>query len=602
MRIGKIRLKSRTARLARAALVAIPVFACQLRSDQAYAQSTDSGGSHFISGAVGPNSIDTVNHLCVDLSAPSPSVASERQSLLQMTIRGLEGIDQLHRAFVLHEWRDLDVAEPIARCDQACRSFLAHRLETEVRETLRKGDTLNRLAIVSMLGEMGASTRAVGSRTSYTRIFTNDLCPLTTDDNHELRAAAARALGLINPEPDRAVAALDRMLSGAERSDKLAAADALINLLRTMVELTAQGRSPTSVEASRADLVKTGCAVVPLAARALGDADATVRHKSAEALHLASETLQKLAVVQRSPDAMEDLGVAQRQLEEDRFEVLGLVMALKDQAAALTHALADSDADVRLLARRTLEDIANPQIQLLQQVGEEARHNPVGNGKIPVRLTSLATQKTLQDGLKDMALALADAISDPDPRARRAALDVLETLGAAAAPAGPALVGALNDDDHFVRWAAARTLGKISPVEAETAVPVLVRLLDDADTDLNQAATAALERYGQSAKAALPDLIRIMGAGDPYRRVAAIHALPAIDGPDVYLSIPALTTLLRDRSPLVRCAAAETLGKFGPSARGEAADPLARALKDKNADVRRAADQALLNILRAGQR
>jgi HEAT repeat protein len=541
-----------------------------------------------------------VEDLQVNLSLfPDPS---EREIGIRRIVAGLQGIDQLHRAFVLREWRDIDISETVAKVDQINRAQVGQRLETAIRQSLGQRDALAQLAVLNMIGEMGSSARSVGARTSYTRLFTQDVCRLTASDNREIRAAAAKTLGLMNPDPDHAVPALDRMLSSSERPDKLAASEALSVLLKTMGELTQQGRGPGSVEANRSDLVKVGCAVVPLAGRALGDADPTIRKRNAETLRLAAETLQKLVVVQRSPDAVGDLGVAQRQLEEARFAVLGLVMALKDQASTLTHALADSDADVRLLARRTLEDIANPQIQLLQQTGEQARKTDEEQVRLPVRLTSLAAQKTIQDSLKDMALALAEGMTDADPRARRAALDVLETLGAAAAPAAPALVGALGDQDRFVRWAAARTLGKISPAEADTAVPELARLMDDADADLTQAAAAALEHYGRAAKGALPDLIRVMGAGDVHRRVAVIHVLPAIDGPDVYLSIPALASLLRDRQPLVRRAAAETLGKFGPAARADAGDALARALKDKNPDVRKAADEALLNIVGSPQR
>ena len=58
------------------------------------------------------------------------------------------------------------------------------------------------------------------------------------------------------------------------------------------------------------------------------------------------------------------------------------------------------------------------------------------------------------------------ALTDPDPVARRAAVDVLETMGADAAPALPGLVRALSDRDLFVRWTAAR-----SPACSRSRVP-----------------------------------------------------------------------------------------------------------------------------------
>ena len=71
-------------------------------------------------------------------------------------------------------------------------------------------------------------------------------------------------------------------------------------------------------------------------------------------------------------------------------------------------------------------------------------------------------------------LDLAAGLMDPNPRSRLAAVEALETLGDAARPVAPALVRSLQDPDRFVRWAAARTLGKEyghdSPAGGESAV------------------------------------------------------------------------------------------------------------------------------------
>src|SRR5262249_12389221 len=146
----------------------------------------------------------------------------------------------------------------------------------------------------------------------------------------------------------------------------------------------------------------------------------------------------------------------------------------------------------------------------------------------------------LLEGYHETVIALAAAMQDTDVRARRGAIDVLESLGAAAAPAAGALVVALADPDRFVRWAAARTLGKISPVEAKSAVPGLVKLLDDPDLDLRLAAAASLDHYGPAARTAVPDLIRTVSASDAELRIAAIRALAAVGSPEANMAIPAL--------------------------------------------------------------
>jgi HEAT repeat protein len=63
--------------------------------------------------------------------------------------------------------------------------------------------------------------------------------------------------------------------------------------------------------------------------------------------------------------------------------------------------------------------------------------------------------------------------------------------------------------------------------------------------------------------------------------------------------VPALRETLKDPDPRVRAASAQALGGLGMAAQ-EAVDDLHDALQDKNADVRRAAGDALLNIVRPG--
>jgi HEAT repeat protein len=215
-------------------------------------------------------------------------------------------------------------------------------------------------------------------------------------------------------------------------------------------------------------------------------------------------------------------------------------------------------------------------------------------------MTSASAKDSLLEGLQATVLALASVMGDADVRARRAAIDVLETLGPAAAPAAPALANALGDPDPFVRWSAARTLGKISPVEAQTVVPELAKLLGDLDLDLRLAAATALERYGPAAKAAVVELIRATRSSDPVVRVATIRALGAIGEPDAHVAIPSLVEAVSDENAHVREIAAEVLGKFGPAAHA-AVDDLRKALKDSSPEVQKAAGDALLKIVKPGK-
>src|SRR5207302_2830294 len=241
-----------------------------------------------------------------------------------------------------------------------------------------------------------------------------------------------------------------------------------------------------------------------------------------------AEALRKL-VPASSPSDSEDVPDSRSQAA--RAELMPLITTMRDHVPALTRALSDSDGEVRILARRTLEDMTCTQLGLLER--------PASTGVQTSRFdTAPGQQEPILGGLQATVKKLAERMKDRDAHSRRTVIDVLEALGPAAAPAAPALVKALSDPDPFVRWAAARTLGKISPVAADRAVPALAGMLMDADLDLRVAAAAALERYGRAARTAVPDLIRALAATDVEMRVAVIHALGAIGRPEAQQAIP----------------------------------------------------------------
>jgi HEAT repeat protein len=258
-------------------------------------------------------------------------------------------------------------------------------------------------------------------------------------------------------------------------------------------------------------------------------------------------------------------------LEKERAELLPLILVLKDQALGLIGGLSDSDPQVRLSARRALENMAIARYELarrepptlLRTAGgshDAFPHNVGGrNGEAPTVRT--AASDPLIDALGAPMATLATGAYHPDVRVRLAVIDILESLGPAAAPAARALVRALTDPDRFVRWAAARTVGKIAPAEAESVVPALARLLGDPDPDVRLAAAAALERYGPAARTAVPGLIGALKAQDEDFRLSAIRALRSI-GLEARPAIPALTAAASDPNPRVRQLAAELLGKL----------------------------------------
>ncbi len=518
---------------------------------------------------------------------------------LQAAIAGMQSIGDLSAALQLRDWRDTDPDERFAHADQVSRAALVQRFTLAVRDILQMGDATSRQAALNMLAEMGATTRGVGTRSPLTRAFTADVALLLQRADPSTRRTAARALGLMLPDPGRAIPVFSNLFMSADPSLRAAAAQGLVNWMNAEARLASRNATPTGLQIPRKDLVDAGSAIIPLAGPHLGDAEPEIRRSCAATLAQAAMALRGQVASSSANDLLQDSVYLRRQLAEDQTSLFPLVNALKEQVPVLTRALGDQDAQVRACARRALEDLTAPQLRMLERASQLA-HREAGTALAELSPShfvpeALAPGDVIRDGLKATVLALTAGLKDEDPRARRAALDVLETVGPAAALAAPQLVEALGDPDRFVRWAAARTLGKISPVAAREAVPRLAALLEDPDLDLRLVAAASLERYGAHARLAAPALIKAAESSDAEMRFAAIETIGAIGGNESLAAIPVLANAVADSNPRVRLVAARVLGKFGPAA-SEAIPALRKALRDTNADVQRAAGAALLNI------
>ncbi len=217
---------------------------------------------------------------------------------------------------------------------------------------------------------------------------------------------------------------------------------------------------------------------------------------------------------------------------------------------------------------------------------------------------------------------LTDALQDPDARVRWESAVTLGSLGPEAREAGPALIGALQDQDEVVRRAAATSLEQIAP---DGAIPALVGALGDSDNGVRrvaaislgrlgardqatvaalsgalqdgnvgvrQAAAASLEQMGPAAKDAVPALTQAVQNAEPEVRAAAASALAAI-GPEARDAVPVLSELLKDEA--LRPAAAAALGAIGPEAKA-AVPALLELWHGSNAEAREQAAAALKSI------
>lgn len=214
-------------------------------------------------------------------------------------------------------------------------------------------------------------------------------------------------------------------------------------------------------------------------------------------------------------------------------------------------------------------------------------------------------KNNLETDLEGTVEAMIDGLSDPDYRVRLSSVDVLETLRIWAVPAIPALVKALGDTNKFVRWASARTLGRLAEAatknnQAKDVVAGLMRLLNDReDVQVRKTAALAIQQYGPAAKDAVPQLARGINRGDKEYIIAVLRALQAI-GTEAQPALPNVAWIMnrRDLATSVRVEAAQTLGRFGALARKQLPDLRAIMESDPNDEVRDAASSAVLAIER----
>jgi HEAT repeat protein len=344
---------------------------------------------------------------------------------------------------------------------------------------------------------------------------------------------------------------------------------------------------------------------VPVAGPGLGDQDATVRARCSTAVAKAASVLAERGLLfadplppdqfpppGRRPTAREkqELERYARQVAADLAALRPLVAALGGQVRGLAALVEDPDLHVCVAANEALETLAEARRRLrqyresvprTQRGGEESKDAP-------------RSEDRLLDGLLEAIPALARAVAakEKDVERRLASLYVLETLADEARPAAGPLVQALKDGNAFIRWGAARALGKMAAPPPAGAAVGLGGVLNDDSADVRLTAYAALQHYGPAAKEAVPALARAAANEDPEGRLLAIHTLAAL-GKEGKPAAPALVQALSAREVRVRAAAAEVLGKLGPPD-GEIAAALRKALNDPEADVRAAASVALL--------
>lgn len=518
---------------------------------------------------------------------------TERELELVRWSKQLATITSLRQALALSEWRDDEPDPYLAPIDGQARLVLIKRFEERLHAVLQGHDATRQLAAARLLGEMGIQVRGKKGQTSLTATLAPDLARLVKARQSSVSEAAAWALGRVYASPAVTVPPLAELLRTGDGPQRTAAAEALSQSIQVVAELAGPHRRwPSVASANRADLIRTVRAVLPVVSAGRSDNLPTVRCQAMRAL---KETAAALRVQAESgTEDHEPLAAADRRiklrkrLEADQQELRPLAQALREQIPGAVASLEDSDRPVCLAATQALETTAEARLVLLQ-------HRD--------RLMEVAGDKTVEGPATDVleyALLsavdpIAELLTNSDVRLRLAALYVLETLHTDAAPAVAAVAKVTRDENSFVRWAAARTLGRMAPREPVQAVPALARLAEDPNGDVRLTALAGLERFGPAAKAAVPELRRSCAHREAATRVWTLRALTAL-GKEAGPALPEVVQALAATEAEVRLGAARVLARIGPLDE-KALEALRKALQDSDAAVRTAASDALLSGL-----
>jgi HEAT repeat protein len=481
-----------------------------------------------------PDPVESLRQVLRDTGKSLP----ERDRLLKTQVETLTGLTDLGQALILPGWQDDDVDQERLTVDSRHRRTVAMRLEDVVRQQLLGGTEKERLQLVNMAAELARTAEPVIERTGLAKSWAQDLAVLVNDPSPGVRQKAALALGQVSNDPERVAASLERMLTDADVAQRQAAMRGLVALAGRVLE-KGQGKA-TPAPMPAAALVR---ALASRVAHALADSDVEVRRLGAEAfVSVAAELYQLIVNAKLQPMSVAE--VRSEQPVRSTLDLKPLIREVNPQVPILLEAWRDRDVRVRYLVGKSLETLAACRQQLVGADSEQ---------KLPV--------DPLLDAMGSNLAALADLVSSPSVSTRRTAVDILATLGRTAAPAGPALTRALTDIDPFVRWGAARALGRTAPEAENSYIIALSDRLNDNDPDVRRAAATALASFGPAARGAVPNLGMALYANDPELRLAAVRALKRI-GPDAVAALRALRKAEQDPDSRVRQLAAEIVTKI----------------------------------------
>jgi HEAT repeat protein len=505
----------------------------------------------------------------------------------------------------------------------------------------------------------GAAAEAVGQLTAKRM---PELFPLlvtgTADDDETVRVRATLAVGAVGGDHPETVPVLTRLLADPAAAVRAAAATAFAPLkgkaepaLSALVSLL-EDRDEAVRAAASATVSKLGTLSVAAAntlAEGLASDDTLRRARTAEALGdigvAAADVAPMLAeaaeddndrVRAKAVEALGKIGEAAADVAVPK-----LVRALKDQddwvialAAEALGEMGDSAADAALPALVRSLAHANPQVranaaEAIGKLGPAAvgvvaalETAAVNDADTAVRRAAVEALAAVGRPRASTLAVVRDALSDPDPALREAAVATFGAWGVVSEVVRQQLVALLEDANDGVKLRALQVLPRLAGEGADVIDAFTRRLAEDDSHAVQAEAARALGQLGPAAAAAGPTLLRAVQTGEAGVRVEAMRAVVMIRPPEAAdafcaglhdaevavrkvasagwrkaddipeSAVPVLVEALHDPDTQVRANAAHAVGRMNPVP-ADAVPLLAECLKESDAGLRLNAALAL---------
>jgi len=510
----------------------------------------------------------------------------------------------------------------LADSDETVRSRAAEALGR-----IGNGDPRTAPALANLLDDPSPTTRcavaqALGMLGVEALSVVTALIPLLQDRDEDVRKAVADAVGRIGVLPGQATDTLTEGLASEDNVVRARTAEALgdiggaaADVAPALIEAVGDENDRVRAKAVEA-LGKMGEAAadvaVPSLVRALRDPDNWVSALAAEALGEMGAGADDAI-----PALIRSLRHLNPQVRANTAEALGkLGAAARSAVQALVHAAHDKDGAVRLGAIRALGLVSASEPESIRVVrgalddpDPQARAAAAeafaawGEADEETREHLLALLDDANDEVKARAVRVVPKLVGPTPAVvesliRRLAEDdsewvrveaarALGQLGAAAAPAGAALLRAAQTGVVGLREEAMRALAMAQPAEAADAFASGLR---DAEGQVRMLASAGWRKATAVPEAAIPALIEALGDPEIQVRANAAHALGRLD-PVPAEAIPPLAECVGHANAGLRLNAALALQAVSGRVVADALRPL---LGDPNLRLRLLAARRVL--------